>query len=161
VTYSTYPEIEEGAQVDPISGLVSELYDRIIEKALAEVSVTTSLQDKMIEDTAVLLEAQQFILDEEQQKNESTIHSIRKLELLTESLKAELDSCKKQLADCESHKRAALVEVAHFKEKAEDLYWHFKQEKNKCEELESKLHGVMNTHSEQLEELTRLLKDKD
>lgn len=155
-----YPTVDTAAEVDPITALISEIYDRLLHNATERLHELASKNDKKIEDMAVVLEAEQFILDEKIKEIESLLHEKAKLELLVESQRSGLSEIRNQLSSAESDKRGLTVEVAHYKEKSEDLEWQLKQEKERNNALETKAQAMMQSHSDQLNELLKLVQPK-
>lgn len=153
-----YPEVEDTAEVDPVTASISELYDRLVEKATGELNEKLAEHDKELEDAAVLLEAEGFVLEEANLKAESAMNEVRKLELLVESLKHELDAAKKDAAACHSEKRALAVELAHYREKVGDLTWSLKHEQGRVKELEAKIEHQTVNQAERLTLLTDIVK---
>lgn len=152
-----HPIVEEGAEVDPVTASISELYDRLVEKATEALSEKAAEHDKELEEAAVLLEAEEFVLEEANQKTESAMNEVRKLELLVESLKSELDKANRDAAECQSERRAQAVELAHHREKVGDLTWSLKQERARAKDLESKIEVQAADHAEKLALLTDMV----
>ncbi len=152
-----YPVVEEGAEVDPVTASISELYDRLVDKATVVLDEKAAEHDKELEAAAVLLEAEGFILEEANQKAESAENEVRKLELLVETLKSDLDTANKDASECQSEKRALAVELAHYREKVYDLTWSLKQEQDRVKELERKIEHQAVDHAEKLALLTELV----
>ncbi|SEG88924.1 DNA-binding protein [Marinobacterium lutimaris] len=156
-----HPIVEEGAEVDPVTASISELYDRLVEKATEALSEKAAEHDKELEEAAVLLEAEEFVLEEAKQKTESAMNEVRKQQLLIDTLKSELDQANRDAAESQAEKRAQTVELAHFKEKSEDLQWSLKQEQIRVKELEGKIEALGREHAGRLAELTELVQKID
>jgi chromosome segregation ATPase len=153
-----YPAIEEGTEVDPVTASIAVLYDRLVDQATEVLNEKISEHDEVLEEAALLLEAEKFVLEAADTKIDTLKNELKKQALMIDSLHGELDEAKRDITNAQTEKRALMVEVAHYKEKAEELTWSLKQEQDRTKELERKLKLQSEEQVQRLSEMMEMVK---
>src|SRR5690554_461943 len=77
-----YPAIEEGTEVDPVTASIAVLYDRLVDQATEVLNEKISEHDEVLEEAALLLEAEKFVLEAADTKIDTLKNELKKQALM-------------------------------------------------------------------------------